>query len=140
LPAAVPLHSVVYISTMRTGLGKTDVEAILASAQRNNGSRQLTGVLLQYAGHFVQALEGPGEALDEIFGRIGADPRHDDLTVLERAPLPARRFPDWSMRSLAVAPGDEPAVDAFFRALVDEQRAVDLAYLVQLLQALARRH
>lgn len=138
-PRTVPLHSYVYISAVRDGLAEAEVDAILASAHRNNGDRGLTGVLLQYAGHFVQALEGPWVPLQEIVERIAADPRHHDVAVLEQGPIATRRFGDWAMRRIAVGPGEEPAVDAFFRRLVAQRGAADTGHLVQLLQALARR-
>lgn len=135
----MPLHSFIYISTVSEGLDEAGVDAILASARRNNVARGLTGMLLQYAGHFVQALEGPREALQEVYDRICADPRHQEVTLLEQAPIEARRFGDWAMHRVAVKPGDEPAVDAFFRRLVGRREAADIGHLLQLLQALARR-
>lgn len=74
-----------------------DLEDILEVSQRNNAENGLTGILLFAEGNFIQALEGPKEALDATYARIVADPRHRQIIDLFRAPLSARNFPDWSM-------------------------------------------
>lgn len=74
-----------------------DLEGILEVSRRNNAANGLTGILLFAEGNFIQALEGPKEALDATYARIAADPRHRQIIDLFRAPLLARNFPDWSM-------------------------------------------
>lgn len=74
-----------------------DIKDILAVARRNNARNGLTGLLLFAEGNFIQALEGPGDALDATYKRILKDPRHKLIIELYRAPLERRNFPDWSM-------------------------------------------
>jgi len=74
--------------------------------------------LLFSAGTFAQALEGPLAAIERTFERIQCDPRHDDVTVLQIAPIERRAFPDWSMAFAGTAaPADTPGGQALARAL-----------------------
>jgi hypothetical protein len=71
--------------------------AILATARRCNAELDVTGALLLRGGRFAQALEGPSAAVQAVFDRIAADPRHAEVTVTEDGPVAARAFPAWSM-------------------------------------------
>ena len=77
---------------MRAGL-----EAILATSRRNNGRDGVTGLLLAGGRRFLQALEGPSDAVLATYGRICADPRHGALVQLGCRTIEARQFGDWSM-------------------------------------------
>jgi hypothetical protein len=70
---------------------------ILRVSRRNNIERGITGLLLYRGGNFIQALEGPEDAIDELIDRIYEDPRHRGVQVLLREPKQQRYFPEWSM-------------------------------------------
>lgn len=74
-----------------------EVERILASSRRNNPGRGITGALLFNEGSFAQVLEGERAAVQECFGRIQVDPRHDSVQLLSLDPITDRTFPNWSM-------------------------------------------
>lgn len=74
-----------------------DLEAILEISRRNNAAAGLSGVLLFAEGNFIQALEGPKQALDATYERILADSRHRQIIELYRVSVTERNFPDWSM-------------------------------------------
>ncbi len=74
-----------------------EIRSILTAARRNNQVEHITGALLFTASGFAQVLEGPREVVERRFERIGADPRHADVTVLTFTPTERRSFPDWSM-------------------------------------------
>jgi hypothetical protein len=76
---------------------------ILASAQRNNEPRNVTGALLFDDEYFVQALEGEEADVKVIFGKICQDNRHFDITVVEKANVPSRLFANWWMAGLLKA-------------------------------------
>jgi hypothetical protein len=70
------------------------------AAERNKGL-EITGVLITSGGLFYQVLEGPAEAVDEIFGAIRADKRHTDLLVLGiEEDVAQRLYPEWSMKTV----------------------------------------
>ena len=95
------LRRLVYASRSRIGGGAAavavELAAILESARRRNEESGVTGALVLRGRRFAQALEGPHAAVQEVFGRIAADVRHDEVTVVEDGPVPARAFPGWSM-------------------------------------------
>jgi hypothetical protein len=70
---------------------------ILASSQRNNEMNDVTGLLISHEGWFLQALEGPEEAVDATFTRIRHDRRHEDFRILSDEATRERRFERWSM-------------------------------------------
>ncbi len=74
-----------------------EIRAILLAARRNNPAAGITGALLFTGTGFAQALEGRREAVERAFERIGADPRHADVTVLSFTPTERRAFPDWPL-------------------------------------------
>lgn len=88
-----------------------DVRAILGAARRRNARMGVTGLLLHTGTVFLQVLEGPQRAVQEIFGIVMADPRHHTIAVIEMT-FPERRcFPDWAMGYLgAVSDPQEPGL------------------------------
>ena len=95
------LHRLVYYSRNRiTGTSAAmaaEVDAILASAQRNNSLIGVTGALIFNAGIFAQVLEGARHDVEVTFERIQRDERHGDVQVLAFEEVQSRGFPSWSM-------------------------------------------
>ena len=91
--------SVLYISTsaINAALQKTVVSEIVAHAHERNPAICVTGALLFTGTHFAQVLEGKTHVVEDLIAKMRQDPRHFDLQVVNRSPLPARRFANWSM-------------------------------------------
>lgn len=90
-----------YISRFNKPLDSTGITEIGDQAARNNRERGLTGLLMASGGLFYQVLEGPPEAVDEVYAAIAADSRHTDVLLLEtESEVADRLFPDWSMRTV----------------------------------------
>jgi hypothetical protein len=119
------LHRVVYASRVNPqyldNLDET-LKDILAVAVRENGRRGLTGLLIAHRGWFVQALEGPAEAVQERFGVIVRDTRHRNAIILGEGPTEARMFAAWSMCAQVLSPTDAAVLD-----LLDQKAAFDPA-------------
>lgn len=49
-------------------------------------------------------LEGAAQDLDRLMRRLADDPRHDEVVVVERAPIAQRDFTGWAMASVRVTP------------------------------------
>jgi hypothetical protein len=101
--ARYPLFRLSYASISTAGErgdGKEDPEIarILGECRRNNARREVGGVLHRRDGYYFQVLEGPEEAVKEIYERISQDPHHRDVRTLEARPIVKRCFPDWSMK------------------------------------------
>jgi hypothetical protein len=71
-----------------------EIEAV---AVRRNAEAGITGFLICGGNWFAQVVEGPTTAVDALYDRLGRDPRHHDLRLVERGAITRRRFPDWAM-------------------------------------------
>lgn len=95
------LYHLAYISKNTISGARNDVEEqikqILEVAQRNNPRKEITGALLYSGGYFCQVIEGPGEAVEELFECIQMDHRHGEVTVLHFEPIEDRSFNEWAM-------------------------------------------
>ena len=75
----------------------TLTESILRAAHSWNTRNDITGVLCQGQGVFLQALEGERGKVTSLYARIHADPRHRDLELLQCESIATRRYGAWSM-------------------------------------------
>lgn len=107
------LERVVYESE---ATGRTDsllnMATILAESQRNNARDGLTGALAAHDGRFIQVLEGAGVDIDRLMRRLADDPRHREVTVLDRRPIDARTFGGWSMANARFRADQAEALEA----------------------------
>src|SRR3982751_6377232 len=74
-----------------------DLLSILAKSHENNGRLNVTGMLLYRSGNFLQVLEGQETVIDDLFKVIMQDPRHHQVTLLLKRPVPSRQFEQWEM-------------------------------------------
>ena len=91
------MHRLLYISTARTILSPEELRQILLVSRRNNGAAGVTGLLVVGGKRFLQALEGPEEAVRATFARIERDPRHFAIVKLADQPTDTLSFQRWSM-------------------------------------------
>lgn len=75
-----------------------EVARILAQSRRNNARAGIVGALHYADGNFLQVLEGPRDAVEDLLARLGQDPRHRRLTVVRSQPVEAVSFASWSMK------------------------------------------
>ena len=95
----------VYISTARQPHSEQGLQSILEAARRNNTKVGVTGLLVAGGRRFLQALEGPDQAVLETYARIQADQRHFALVLLSCRTVEERAFGDWSMAYQALEAG-----------------------------------
>ena len=77
-----------------------DLDALMAiqrSSTAGNSVHGITGVLCFSDGIFLQVLEGGRSAVNRLYNRIAADPRHTDVELLSYEEISERRFAAWSM-------------------------------------------
>ena len=108
----------------------SDME-ILELARHKNGQLGVTGFLLRAPHRFGQLLEGPEDAVLNVFARIQTDPRHKGIRHIIRHAVSNRCFPDWSMgfvaRSDAIAvalANSLPDNDADFVNVLDRLKMI----------------
>jgi hypothetical protein len=92
------LVRLVYASRSRNPISGEAIESILAKSRDNNPSVGITGVLCVCHGDvFMQVLEGGREEVNQLYGKVLRDDRHEDVTLLEYAEIDERRFSSWRM-------------------------------------------
>lgn len=95
------LVRLVYISAVAIPRGqghfRAEMADIMAACERYNPQANVTGLLVYDRGRFVQLLEGPKAAVEDIYARICNDTRHTEVTLLLNEPASERLFDDWAM-------------------------------------------
>jgi len=115
------LSQYLYISTA-PNLSRDEVASILGASARNNPERGITGLLLYNGRNFLQLLEGEESALVALMVRIGNDPRHTGISILERKVIEHRACPGWAMKRVLIA---ESVVDRRDQLERDLPRGLD---------------
>jgi hypothetical protein len=89
----------VYVSSARgeSGADPSTVARILQTSRINNSRDGVTGALYTDGKRFLQALEGPEEAVSSAYARIKTDPRHQAVVTLSSRKVAEREFGDWAM-------------------------------------------
>ena len=96
--AGSPLTCWCYRSLALPGLTLPDILRLTEQAQRGNERLGVTGVLFFSAGHFLQWLEGPAEAVETVMAQILRDGRHSGIEILSQETVTRRRFGEWHMQ------------------------------------------
>ena len=73
------------------------MHSILRQSRQHNPAHGITGVLCCSGDIFMQVLEGGRPAVNRLYTRIVADPRHRDVELLAYESIVERRFAGWSM-------------------------------------------
>jgi hypothetical protein len=91
------LVRLLYASRAVPAIDHEELVTILRQSKTHNPSVGVTGVLCFSGGIFLQVLEGGRSAVNRLYNRIAADPRHTDVEVLLYEEIGERRFASWSM-------------------------------------------
>jgi hypothetical protein len=94
-----------YVSSA-TGLFSTqELTDLLQHSREANERAAISGMLLDKDGNFMQTVEGPAGAVEDLEARLARDPRHRGMLVLLRGEREQREFDGWSMgfRDLSAA-------------------------------------
>ena len=79
------------------GFDSAILSSLLMVARRNNARHAITGALICRDDLYLQLIEGDEAPIGALFDRIATDDRHLDVTLLSRAVVDDRVFPDWAM-------------------------------------------
>ncbi len=108
------LHRLLYASRQQFApdmIPDEEIDSLIRASIRNNREVAITGLLLVHDGWFVQALEGPAEAVMTTYRRIVDDPRHTAARVIHAGPAEARAFGDWNMCARRLSKADDAILD-----------------------------
>jgi hypothetical protein len=91
------LVRLMYASRAVSSVDQDALLAIVRKSKANNPPLGVTGVLCYSEGIFLQVLEGGRSAVNRLYNRIAADPRHSEVELLCYEEIGERRFAGWSM-------------------------------------------
>ena len=93
------LVRLLYASRSASEINEPLVASILERSRKYNLEHGITGILCTSSpgNVFLQLLEGGRAAVNALYGDIVRDPRHGDITLLDYAEIPERRFASWRM-------------------------------------------
>jgi hypothetical protein len=91
------LVRLMYASRAVPAIDQEELVTILRQSKANNPGIGVTGVLCFSGGIFLQVIEGGRSAVNRLYNRIAADPRHTEVEVLLYEEIGERRFASWSM-------------------------------------------
>ena len=107
------LTQLMYHSRESSPFSESGLISLLEQSRRRNAASGITGLLLYGAGQFIQVLEGPDEAVADVFASITRDFRHRELMVLLEEAIEYRAFADWSMGFRRFSKADLDALPGF---------------------------
>ena len=91
------LKQVIYVSE-KTDLSADSLTSIFDASQRNNPEKNITGCLLIGSNSYLQLLEGPTLAVEELYLKIKIDSRHKNVKKLCEQAIEEKLFSSWSMK------------------------------------------
>jgi hypothetical protein len=97
------LVRLIYVSRMTEECDMEALQQILAVSRKKNETRDITGILCYDPAFFMQCLEGPRDAVNELYSDILRDDRHKDVVLLEYCETRNRDFADWRMAFVSTA-------------------------------------
>lgn len=100
------LIRLIYVSKAVDPQTRTLTDSILQKAHAWNTQNDITGVLCEGQGVFLQALEGERGKVTRLYARIFADPRHKDLELIHCESITERRYGQWSMARVSLSDVD----------------------------------
>lgn len=127
----------VYVSSSTWAMSFEDLNAILDASRENNRRSGVTGMLLHLDHGFLQILEGPRDAVMDIFNRIERDARHVGVRILLERESDERLFDEWTMGFDKPSPAtqqSDPVFEITREAIdhaIEPKKAAELAVLLR---------
>ncbi|MEO0974178.1 MAG: BLUF domain-containing protein, partial [Pseudomonadota bacterium] len=78
-------------------LTEDGLKELAQTSSEKNAARKITGMLILSGDRFLQVLEGPVRAVNQLYGEILRDDRHDNVTLITYEPLGPAYFSQWDM-------------------------------------------
>ncbi len=97
------LVRLMYASRALPSVNQDELIAILRKSKATNPGVGITGVLCYSQGIFLQVLEGGRSAVNKLYNRVAADPRHTDVELMIYEEIGQRSFAGWSMGQVNMA-------------------------------------
>ena len=91
------LKQVIYVSE-KTDSSDSSLTKIFDISEKNNPEKGISGCLLIGSNSYLQFLEGPSLAVEELYSKIKIDIRHTDVKKLHDQNSKDKLFSSWSMK------------------------------------------
>lgn len=89
--------SLVYVSSAVELMTNNELRDLLKISRANNQKNGITGMMLYKDGNFMQAMEGPDDAVRNLYRKVKADRRHRNVFKVFEKNIKTREFGEWSM-------------------------------------------
>ena len=105
--------------------------SILETSRVKNKDSEITGVLCQGSGIYMQVIEGQRAAISALISRIMADKRHHTVELLSLEEIDQRRYGQWSMALVQLSLDDpmvqmaHPEFDPYSASGKDAMKIID---------------
>jgi len=80
------------------GFDAAILSGILVHARAHNAKHDISGALICRNDLYLQLVEGPDQAIHDLYSKIETDDRHANIVKLVERPIRFRLFPEWAMR------------------------------------------
>ncbi|WP_138518798.1 BLUF domain-containing protein [Limnobacter alexandrii] len=111
----------IYTSVQVPGFDRPAFEHLCEQAATINSKLGIEGLLLCNGVEFMQCLEGPKEAVVQVYRKIVQDRRHSDIRLLVSEPTNDLMFKKWSMMGLVTRPQDSLSAESIAYTLLDHR-------------------
>ena len=91
------LKQVIYVSE-KTDTSSGNLTDIYDISQKNNSESEISGCLLIGSNSYLQLLEGPDPAVENLYSKIKVDNRHKKVRKLFEQQIDEKLFSSWSMK------------------------------------------
>lgn len=103
------LIQLLYVSQPVGPITTTVTSTILEASIKNNKFQEVTGVLCQGDGIYMQVLEGERGKVNDLYSVIRSDPRHKNVELLLIEDIVQKKYKEWSMKLVHLSK-DDPMV------------------------------
>lgn len=108
----------IYVSSRTPNTPAFNIDELVTASQLRNRGDGITGLLYSDGKRFLQVVEGPAGAIENLLARLSKDRRHRAIVTLSRRTIERREFGDWAMAMMY--PGeDNLSFAARIKALCD---------------------
>ncbi|MFT6856554.1 MAG: hypothetical protein ACJA0X_002534 [Cyclobacteriaceae bacterium] len=91
------IRRIIYTSQATKQFDTRNLLNLLHDARAFNSIDKISGVLIHKEGSFLQIIEGESQAVDDLFTRLGRDPRHNEIKMIHDTSVKNRIFSNWAM-------------------------------------------
>lgn len=101
------LVRLIYSSQLKATTNPSELAQIHNTALSNNPKNGITGTLVFGDDRFIQYIEGGRKEVNHLFHRIGTDPRHEEITLIDFSEIMEREFEDWNMKLVLLSESNQ---------------------------------